>query len=82
MLDEKATQLARKVAGRAILRLGLLEVAMLVMAVFLCLLAGAVIALLVTTSFGVSFRWTWSVASLLLFLVPALVAWRREKSTL
>jgi hypothetical protein len=52
---------------------------MLIAAVFLCLLAGAVVALLVTTSFGVSFRWAWSVTSLLVFLIPALVAWRREK---
>lgn len=82
LLDDEATQIARKVAGRAILRLGVLEVAMLVTAVFLCLLAGAVIALLVATSFDFSFRLAWTVASLLLFIVPAVVAWRREKSSL
>ena len=79
LLDDEATRIARKVAGRAIMRLGLLELAMLVTAVFLCLLAGGVLALLVSTTFPVSFRLAWAVASLVLFVVPAVFAWRRER---
>lgn len=81
VLDDEATRLARKVTGRAIMRLGLLELAMLVTAVFLCLLAGGVLALLVSTTFAVSFRLAWAVASVALFVVPATFAWRRERSS-
>jgi hypothetical protein len=81
-VDDEGTRITREVAARAILRLRVLEVAMLVGTVFLCLLAGAVLALLLATSLGLSFRTTWAVASLLLFTVPAMVAWRRERRSL
>lgn len=79
--DDEATRIARKVAGRAIRRLGLLELAMLVTAVFLCLAAGGILALLVSTTFPVSFRLAWAVASLAVFVIPALFAWRNEQSS-
>ena len=82
LLDDEATRIARRVTGRAVLRLEALEIAMLGAIVVLCLLGGALIALLISALFGVPFRWAWSVASLLLFVVPALVAWRRERDDL
>lgn len=76
--DVEGSRLAREVAGRAIRRLGLLEAVIMTAAAVLALLAGAVVAYLLT-SVGWPFRTTWAVASILFFAVPALVTWLRDR---
>jgi uncharacterized membrane protein len=67
---------------RAIRRLGVLEWLFLGLAAVGALLAGALIAWLLQQSLGWSFRVTWAVAALLLFVVPGSISWfrlRREE---
>ena len=68
----------RKVADRAIRRLGILEVLILAGAALAALVGGALAAFLAASGFGWPFRPTWFVASLLFFVVPGLVAWSRS----
>ena len=68
----------RKVADRAIRRLGILEVLILAGAALAALVGGALAAFLAASGFGWPFRPTWLVASLLFFVVPGLVAWSRS----
>lgn len=63
---------------RAIWRLNVLEYLMLGMAVALALGGGALVAWIFKTSFGVPFRPSWVIASLLLFIIPGLVVFGRE----
>jgi uncharacterized membrane protein len=69
---------ARKVMERAIWRLNVLEYLMLGMAVVLSLGGGALVAWILQTSFGVPFRPSWVITSLLLFIIPGLVVFGRE----
>jgi len=71
-------KVAREVVGRAIRRLNALEYLILFLAVGLALAAGAVVGWLLSYSFGLSFRWGWAGSSMLLFLIPAGVAYLRE----
>ena len=64
-------ELAREVADRAIRRLNVLEHLFLMVAAGAALLAGLLVAWLLTQSVGAPFRITWAVSALLLFLVPA-----------
>lgn len=68
----------RKVADRAIRRLGVLEVLILAGAAVAALAGGALAAFLAASAFGWPFGPTWLVASLLFFVVPGLVAWARS----
>ena len=70
---------ARKVMARAIWRLNVLEYVMLGMAAALSLGGGALVAWILMTSFGVPFRPSWVIASLLLFIIPGLVVFGRER---
>ncbi len=67
----------RRTMERAIRRLNALEYAMLLAAAFFALAGGAVVAFLLAPA-GISFRVSWAVASLLLFLIPAAGVARRE----
>lgn len=64
-------ELAREVADRAIRRLNVLEHLFLLVAAGSALLAGLLVAWLLSQSVGAPFRITWAVSALLLFLVPA-----------
>jgi uncharacterized membrane protein len=64
-------ELAREVAARAIRRLNVLEHLFLLVAAGAALLAGLLVAWLLSRSVGAPFRVTWAVSALLLFLVPA-----------
>ena len=68
---------ARKVMERAIWRLNVLEYLMLGMVAALALGGGALVAWIFMTSFGVPFRPSWVIASLLLFIIPGLVVFGR-----
>jgi len=72
-------RVTREIASRAVRRLDVLEWVMLAGAVALSLVGGALVALLLETSMGLSFRPMWVVASLLLFGVPGVIAIRRMR---
>lgn len=61
-------------------RLGVLEVLLLALAAGAALLAGALTGWLAREALGWSFRWTWTVGSLLYFVVPGVVAlWQSRR---
>ena len=66
-----------EVMDRAIRRLGVLEWLFLGLAAAGALLAGALVAWLLQQSVGWSFRITWAVTALLLFVVPGSISWLR-----
>ncbi len=70
---------AREVASRAIRRLNILEWVILLMAALFALGAGALVALMVRDLTGAPFRIGWAVASLLLFIVPAVGVHLRDR---
>ncbi len=70
---------ARQVVSRAIRRLNVLETLILGVAVGIALLGGWLGALLARSAFGLPLRTTWMVLSVLLFVVPAVLAWTMER---
>lgn len=68
----------RKDMRRAIWRLSVLEYVMLGLAALAALLGGAMAAWLLQSATGIPFRWTWTIASILLFALPGLAVWGRE----
>ncbi len=74
-----------EVMDRAIRRLGVLEWLFLALAAAGALLAGALVAWILQQSVGWSFRVTWAVTALLLFVVPGSISWlrlrREERAT-
>ena len=64
---------------RAIRRLNFLEFIILAGAAFAAVVGGWLTALLARNALGASFRVTWFVASLLLFVVPGVLVWSRER---
>lgn len=79
LLGEEEAEIAREVMDRAIRRLDLLEYFILLFALLLALLGGALVAWVLGRSLGLPFRWTWAGASLLLFIVPGGFAYLRER---
>lgn len=71
-------QEVREAIGRAIRRLGVLEYVILGIIILLSLACGALIAFLATSLLEVPFRITWAVASILVFVIPAVLVWSRE----
>jgi len=76
---DEATLRTREVAARAVRRLEFFEWALLVGAVALALVGGALVAALLATPLGVPFRLLWVGASLLFFVAPGAVALRRAR---
>lgn len=72
------TDQTREVMERAIRRLNILEYVILGATGLLALLGGALVAWLVSSMVEVSFRVSWVVASLLLFVIPGAVVYSRE----
>lgn len=68
----------RRIAGRAIRRLNILEYVILLAAVLVALLGGVVVAWVLMTVAGLPFRATWAVSSLLLFIIPGGSVYLRE----
>jgi uncharacterized membrane protein len=77
--EEAAARVLRDVAAQAARRLAWIEWVIYGAAAVLAVAAGALVALLVTRPLGLPFRPTWMVASMLLFVVPAFVSFRRER---
>ena len=67
-------QAVRAALNRAARRLNILELIILSAAAIAALAGGWLAALLASRAFGFSFRMTWVLASLALFVIPALVA--------
>ena len=72
--DREAARRAREVTQRAIRRLDVFEGVLMVGGVALALVSGAVVAWLLSGIWGWPFRPVWIVASLVLFVVPGLIA--------
>ena len=72
--DREAAQATREVAQRAIRRLDMLEWVMVLGGAVLAMLGGAVFAWLLAGMAGLTFRTTWIVASLVLFVLPGTIA--------
>jgi predicted lysophospholipase L1 biosynthesis ABC-type transport system permease subunit len=66
---------------RVIRRLNALELLILVAAVFFALGGGALVAFLLSSGTELPFRPTWAVISLLLFVVPGVAVFGRERRT-
>jgi len=77
-LDPEEVRAAREVMNRAIRRLDVLEYLVLVAAFLLALLGGALVAWMLNASAGFSFRWSWGLASILLFILPGGWVYLRE----
>jgi uncharacterized membrane protein len=77
--DEETARMAREFTARAARRLDYLEWVILAVAVGAAVLGGALVALLVHDSVGLSFRVTWVAAAILLFVVPGGLALRAVK---
>ena len=69
----------RRMMEIAIRRLNALEYLILGFAVLLALLAGALTAWMVANLTGAPYRLTWALSSILFFVVPGLVVFRRER---
>ena len=79
MTSGEAHPETRRMMETAIRRLNVLEYVILGVAVVLALLAGALAAWLVENVAGAPFRLTWALSSLLFFVVPGWIAFRRER---
>lgn len=77
--DPEEIEAARKVTERALHRLNILEYVILLLALVLALLGGAVVAWVVSSATDLSFRWIWTVASFLLFVLPGGFVYLRER---
>ncbi len=77
--DREDAELTRQVADRAIRRLNVLEHVFLMVAAGAALLAGLLVAWLLSQSVGAPFRLTWAVSALLMFLLPAGISWIRVR---
>ena len=81
MTSGEAHSETRRMMKTAIGRLNVLEYVILGVALVLALLAGALAAWLVENLTGAPFRLTWTLSSLLFFVVPGWVVLRRERQT-
>jgi hypothetical protein len=70
---------AREIMDRAIRRLNALEYVILLFALVMALVGGALVAWVLGMALGFPFRWSWAGASLLLFIVPGGFAYLRER---
>ena len=79
MTTGEAHSETRRMMETAIRRLNVLEYVILGVAMALALLAGLLTAWMVENLTSIPFRLTWALASLLFFVVPGWVAFRREQ---
>ena len=79
MTSGEAHPETRRMMETAIRRLNVLEYVILGVAMALALLAGALAAWMAESLTGAPFRLTWALSSLLFFVVPGWVVFRRER---
>ncbi len=77
--DPEEIEAALRVTERALRRLNILEYIILFLALALALLGGALVAWVVSSATDLSFRWVWTCASFLLFVVPGGFVYLRER---
>jgi uncharacterized membrane protein len=76
--EKERAKEARRIADRAIRRLDILEYVILLAAALMALVGGALVAWLLTALIGFSYRITWAVSSILLFVIPGGSVYLRE----
>ncbi len=64
---------------RAVRRLGVIELLLLLLAALAALLAGALTGWILNQALAWSFRWSWSVSSMVYFVVPGGIAWWKSR---
>ena len=79
MTNGEAHPETRRMMETAIRRLNVLEYVILGFAMVLALFAGALTAWMVENLTGAPFRLSWALSSLLFFVVPGWVVFRRER---
>jgi len=77
-VEREKTEAARRAMEWTRRRLNVLEVLVLLLALILALLGGALVAWVLSTVAAAPFRLTWAVISLLLFIVPGGGVYLRE----
>lgn len=73
------SRITHRITARAIRRLSLLEGLMMGAAAVLALVAGAGAAFQMQRSLAWPFRPAWAASSLVLFIIPAFVAWLKDR---
>ena len=81
MMQGDAHPETRRMMETAIRRLNAFEYLILAVAMGLALLAGALAAWMAESLMGASFRLAWALSSLLFFVVPGWIVFRRERRT-
>lgn len=76
---QREAQVAHEVAARAIRRLDALEWVILAGAMVLAIVGGAAVAWLIAPTVGFGFRPIWTVMSVVLFVVPGVIAIMRMR---
>jgi len=69
---------SREALNWVLRRLNVLEYLILLLAGALALLGGALVAWVLSSSLDLSFRWSWAMGSLLLFILPGGFVYLRE----
>jgi len=69
---------SRKALTWVLRRLDVLEYLILFLALVLALVGGALVAWVLDSALGLSFRWSWAAGSLLLFVLPGGFVYLRE----
>lgn len=76
--QRKEDEAGREALTWVLRRLDVLEYLILFLAVVLALIGGALLAWVLTSALGFSFRWSWAAGSLLLFILPGGFVYLRE----
>lgn len=76
--ERKEAEAKREALTWVLRRLDVLEYLILFLASALALLGGALVAWVLNSSLGLSFRWSWAAGSLLLFILPGGFVYLRE----
>lgn len=71
-------QASREALTWVLHRLNVLEYLILFLSAILALIGGALVAWVLNSSAGLSFRWSWAIGSLLLFILPGGFVYLRE----
>ena len=76
--NRKKAEASREALNWVLRRLTVLEYLILFLALAVALLGGALVAWVLSSSLGISFRGSWAVGSLLLFILPGGFVYLRE----
>jgi len=74
----KEAEASQEALSWVLRRLNVLEYLILFLALALALVGGALVAWVLNSALGLSFRWGWTIGSLLLFILPGGFVYLRE----